>query len=298
MTIPYSIPRIVACRNSLAEVLRCEYEDQAITGREFARFVTIVAETLGVDKLDRATLADSLRPLAGIPLDAATILAASHRLAGNLHRLRRRRPVLPWQVQRFPEWVPVHILGVRPALDPGGRHAGALLSMKIMAGLACPLVVLHWWSIRHCRFIAPLFGFSRSPGPKAKRVPLYPFTAPLQLAGMRIEALVDPALSERDPVFGRFRFTDAMDRWNRRKLKQRARLDPEYTCPENFPADFPCHHCVVGSLRCPAGTHLHDYVVHACPGCGRDEADFDPDYHVNLCVDCVTAQMYRQRRRR
>lgn len=293
VSIRYSIPKILRVRNSLAEVLRIEYAGRRIVGAEFERFVDVVDEGLEVRGLDRKTLVDSLRWMAGIPLDAQLLHDAAHRLAGNVHRLKRRRPVVPWQVQRFPEWVPIQLIAARPDRR-NDRDPGATYTAKVLAGLACPRLVPVWWSLKQIRYMAPMFGFSRPLRPDSRRRAPYPFASPAQLVSMRLEGLVDPKLSDREPAFAKFRFAPALDQWNRQKVKQRCRVDPGYGCPLGYPATFPCHHCAVGYERCPAATHRKSYELRPCTVCDAAEAAFDPDQPGAACVDCTARAAYRR----
>lgn len=277
-------------------MLRIEYENKIVSGKEFPRFVRIIAEGLEIPDLDETTLVDSVRHLAGIPLTAETIEIACHRLAGNVPRLKSRRPIVAWQLQRHPEWVPVQVMGAKTALNNSGRNVGVLLTMKIMAGAPCPITVLHWWSYPQCRQLARLLGFSRGISRKTGKSGRYPYTSPFQLVGMRLDALVDPELSERDPVFSRFRCPAVALGWNKLKLKQRFRIDPGFTCPENYTTETPCHLCSRGYDTCAGATHRQQYVIRNCPRCKQD-THHDLDMHTPYCVTCATEVVYDQVRK-
>lgn len=234
-------------------------------------------------------LADSIRAEAGRVLDAETLVALAHRLAGNLARLASCRPVPPWHVQRFPEWVPVQVLGCARARGGKGQM-GALFRFKVMAGTPCPRVVLQWWSNRRCLYHARDFGLAV--GRARGKTPRLPYEAPEQFATLRLAALIDPALSRAEPAFAEVKFPAgrSIAGWNRTQLRRRLRLG--FACPEGYPDDFPCHRCHRGYRSCPAGTHRDDYVERPCPLCGLPDAVWDPESPFEGCVDCATYKAY------
>lgn len=283
----YDLATVIRRRNSLTSVLEAEYGGRPLGAGEFDRFLAIVADELELAAPHWPTLADSLRHLVGTTPDHETLRADCHRLAGNRGRLLARKPVVPWQVQRTWEWVPVQVMAAHPARDVRDRW-GARLLLKIMAGTPCPLAVFQFWSLKRCRVHARDFGFSRPRGSKGTP-PRYPYTTPAQLVTLRYSALVDPERSGREPHLEFVQFTPSLSRWNKEQIRRRARLDPGYTCPEGHPSSFPCHRCPVGYLACPAGTHRLDYLPKPCPGCGRPDAPFDTDRDEVVCVDCHAA---------
>jgi hypothetical protein len=242
-------------------------------------------------------VAESVRYLVGARLTAAAVAELAHRLAGNRQRLRERRPVAPWAAQRWPEWVPVQILAVRRARDARDRDDGASLSFKIMAGTPCPIAVPQWWSLQRCRFLSRTFGFSRPMRRVSGMPPKYPYSVPEQLVNLRVEMLVDPEKSVREPYLDATRIVPSLAEWNREVLRRRFRVDPGYECPEGYPHDLPCHRCHVGYLRCPAATHRLDYERAPCPQCGRADAWWDPESRSGVCVRCTIKAAGRRRSR-
>lgn len=287
-TISYSYPvgQILTCRNALAEVLKGEFAGKILEGPSFQRLVDIVHEGLpGPPHYE--TVYESCRHLAGVPLTPQLLHDTAHRLAGNLPRLRRRRPVLPWVVQKMPEWVPVHILGCRSRLGPKNQP-GAVLDFKIMAGSPCPLRMRRWWSLSFCRYHATLFGFSRPASDRSSYPAKYPFTVAAQLVNLRLYVLIQPDRCELGrPDFDRIKVPGSVHDWNREQLRYRFRVDPGYVCPDGHPREFGCQRCPRGYESCRAAVHALDYVFKPCPGCDQERAPFDPEWGPKaLCVNC------------
>lgn len=278
----YSVSQIIKTKNALAEVLTFEFEGKIINGSNFDRLLAVVRDGLSGEANGQA-LYDSLRHLINQPMTAQVIEETSHRLAGNMPRLRRRRAVSAWHVQRIYEWVPVQIMAARKQRNNRGE-LGSLLSFKFLAGTPCPLTVLQWWSLRKCRFIARYLGYSKPPPRNAKYPAKYPFTTPEQLVTLRFLALVDPIRSEKEPVFTSLEYPGSLQAWNRKQIRKRFRED--YLCPEGQPRSFPCHLCIRGYSTCAAGTHRLDYVVKPCSTCGNEQAVWDKELSTKCCVNC------------
>jgi hypothetical protein len=281
----YSLDQIIRRRDELVEILKFEYRNKVVRGEDFQRFVDICEEAVErfVKKPHRPTLIDSLRHLAGVKLDEKLIADTAHRLMGNLHRIRYRRKVVPWHGQRFYEWVPVQVMAVRRAKNDRGE-VGATLTLKFMAGSPCPLIVLQWWSMRRCRYVSRDFGFSRPVGPLAAHPARYPYVVPEQLVTLRFMGLIDPTKSIKEPVICEINSAPSTRKWNIAQLKRRIR--DGFQCPKRYPLDFECHHCPIGYVHCPAATHRLDYETKPCPKCNKDDAVWNPELPVNMCIDC------------
>lgn len=282
----YPIAQILGCRNSLAEILIAEFEGRVLDGPLFERLAKVCHEGLP-GEVDFPTVSESLRGLAGVAATRQTLHDTAHRLAGNLPRLRRHRPVPAWVVQPFKEWVPVQLMAVRRRATK--FKPGADLTWKILAGTSAPLLVRQWRSVNHLRYLARWLGFTRQPRPRiGSRPSKYPYAVPEQLVTLRAYALIDPALCKAgEPGFEKVKFPPSVEAWNKEQLKYRFRVDKGYGCRHGQPASLPCHNCPVGYLTCRAGTHANDYESRHCPGCGNEEAPFDPDWPAGaLCVNC------------
>lgn len=272
---------------------------QHLKGEQFDRVCLIFWESLapsntGSDKVPYDKLVDSLRYLAGRILTQDLAEEAAHRIAGNMPRLRRGLKVIPWNIQRFFEWVPVQIMGSRKARN-SKREMGAMLTLKILAGTPCPMTILQWWSNRRCRYLSREFGFSRRPGKRALHPPKFPYSDPAQLVQMRFLGLVDPTKSDREPVITEIELTPSLSEWNRGVINRRFRVD--FECPLDLPVSFGCHHCTMGygaenKPSCAAACHRFSYDERLCPVCNDAEALWDQEIPANMCVNCYNQGVY------
>jgi hypothetical protein len=286
----YHVSEVLRLRDRLVEVVAGEYEDRVVRGDEFRRLVQIIYEGLP-GEVGWEALEDSVRGLAGQTLTRERIAETCWRLAGNHQRLRQHRPVPPWKVQKFREWVPLQILSCRRGQNARGKR-GAFFLFRVMAGTPCPQTVFRWWSVAQCKFFSTDMGFTKPWGESR-----YPYSAPEQMVSLRLNGLVDPDLCGAEPMFKQVEFPDSLRDWNRELLKYRFRVDKGYDCPAGFSREFPCHHCPVGykgKLLCVAATHRRDWTRKECKGCGHDDAFFDPDTPGDLCVDCVVKNSYKR----
>src|SRR5690606_29006384 len=104
----YSIEQILDARDRITENLAAEF-DTTLVGDQFYRVCQIVWESLtpssrGSVKVHYPTLEDSLRCLLDQRLTRELARETAHRIAGNVQRLRERRPVPPWVAQHDHEW--------------------------------------------------------------------------------------------------------------------------------------------------------------------------------------------------
>lgn len=249
----------------------------------------LVIECLPGDNYHWETVEDSLRHLADTYITEAIVDQTAWRMSGNYKRLKQRRPVPPWSVQRFPEWVPMQCTAV--AYEKRRYKMGAVCTFRILAGTPCPLFTSRWWSFKQCRFLlAEQFGFSRRMRGRVTEL-RYPYTDPAQFVTLRTYGLIDPKHCSDQPGFSAITFTPSVDAFNREQLRYRFRKDPGYGCPRNYPQTLPCHKCPVGFAKCRAGCHKSDWVEKLCPGCARDNW-FDPDSASAVCVDCTRRAAY------
>lgn len=263
-----------------------------LEGKAFQRALDIFRDNLGIPTLDRDTLEDSMMPVLGEAPTAEQWKTLAHRLAGNAVRLRNRRHVLPWSFQRFDEWVPIQVMGLRYARN-GRGELGVMLTLKIMAGTPCPKLLFQFWSLKKCRFMSKHLGFERHRGRNEKNPLRFPYESPRQLVTLRFLALIDTELSEQEPYFAQIEFSNSTEEWNRGQIKRRARL--VFECPKQFPLTLRCHNCPIGYLTCPAGTHAQDYEIKPCPKCGEQQAFFDKELPDTMCIDCHIKHVYTDR---
>lgn len=288
------LPRLNSCdidlvlrlRNKLSEILQFELEGQILTGRVFFRLVDLLLENLPISVWPPA-LEDSVRHLAGRPCSYELMRETCHRLAGNLVRLRHRRPVVPWDCQRHSEWVPVQVMSSRYSRikTKTGSRTGHSFVFKILAGTSCPRTIVKFWSGRQCAFFAPRLGFSRPWRDKDDNPAPYPYSSARELVSLRFYALIEPSLSQSEPGFKHMGFPASVLEWNREKMQQRLRRLPGRACPVGYPNTFPCHRCHIGFDRCKAAVHRVTYVSKTCRSCGK-EAFFDPEVSDAVCINC------------
>jgi hypothetical protein len=292
--VNYSLPQILKARNDLVDVLKFEFLNKQVKGEEFQRFVDICVDALSLQIKDvhRETVLDSVRYMAGDTFTLEAMNEVAHRLMGNIPRIRHRRVVSPWSVQRFYEWVPVQIIACRRSQNVQGE-VGAMLTLKFMAGSPAPMVVLQWWSLRKCRYLSRDFGFSKPASHSASYPAPFPYAQPEQLVMLRFLALLDPARGETEPGFTVIDTMPSLRKWNRDQIKRRARI--KFKCPQNYPADFPCHRCPIGYLECPAGTHRLTYVQKKCPKCSKKKAVWDLEIPAKMCIDCYMNTIYKRK---
>lgn len=252
----------------------------------FKKAVQIFKDNLGIPTLREEILEESLTPLLGTAPTKEVWKETAHRLAGNSVRLRNHRVVLPWSLQRFDEWVPVQIMGLRYARGGRGKM-GVQFTLKIMAGTPCPKIFFQFWSFKKCRYLSSKFGFQRFRG---KEPPKHFYENPKQLVTLRFLALVDSNLSDREPYVTEIEFPPSVEDWNRRQNHRRTRL--EFKCPKGYPRELKCHDCPIGYVHCPAGTHAQDYSIEPCPKCGEKQAFFDADLPDTMCLDCHIKHVY------
>lgn len=285
----YQIEQVFDLRQKLKEAVELEFLGKTPQGESFTRLVELVREVLP-GEIDFATLEDSLRHLAGTRVDERTLDAMCWRMAGNVKRLKQRRAVPPWHVQRLPEWVPVQVVACKREKSPRGK-LGARFVLRILAGTPAGLTAEKFWPLKFCRYISQEFGFTR---PRGNRVVAFPFTAPEQFVGMRLYVLIMPELCTREPGFDGLGFPAGLSKWNKTTLKCRFRVQEGFRCQMNvLPSELPCHNCPVGFTKCRAGTHRSNWVEKPCPDCGRDDAFFDPESKSEVCVDCAIKAAYR-----
>jgi hypothetical protein len=283
----YVIEDVMALRDALASALKVGFLNERPAGERWDRLVDVVLEVLP-EGVTRPVLEDSLRHLAGRPLTEEVIRAEAWRVAGNVPRMRHRRAVPPWHVQRIPEWVPLQITACRRVRDYRGRLAAAF-SARVLAGTPAGLMVLKTWTLKLCRFYATDFGFGRPGTPTADR---FPYQAPEQLVNFRLFGLISPVLSEDGPVFDSIGFLAPQRAWNKALIKMRQRVVVEQ-CPAGFPPDLACHKCPVGYQRCTMATHRETWVRGRCPKCNDDNAVFDPELKLPHCIDCEVRSVYK-----
>lgn len=268
--------------------MRFEFLGRTPAGEEFDRLVRLVREVAGTS-LPYATLEDTLRHSAGVPMTEAAAAELAWRVAGNTARLRSRKAVPPWHVQRLPEWVPAQAVGCRRAADKAGNR-GAEFAFRVLAGTPAGHTARRWWSLKMARFVAHEAGYTR---PRGRLPPRRPYSQPEQLVGLRLYVMIDPAECGQEPGFSKIAVPATFRAWNVETIGCRLRQLRDFACLAGRSAAEPCHTCPVGFTRCRAATHRADWVLKPCPACGADSW-FDPEAASGTCVGCSAAAAYRR----
>lgn len=285
----YSVSRVLKLRDTIVANLTLEVGTTP-KGDDFRRVVRIVWESLtddglGSDAYDMEALKDTLADAAGVPLTPESVATMAHRVAGNTARLKQRRSAGPWSRQRFYEWVPVQVTGVR--LERGGRgEAGASAVFKVMAGTPCTRSIVKWWPSSRFRFLSRKLGFTRPPSDKIGSLSARPYADPRQFVQLRMSALIDPTMCESGPDFSVVETPPKFQDWNRAVVRRRYREG--FSCPLSLPMTSPCHRCpmgYVGKGRCPAACRRLPCVEIKCRGCGKRRLA-DPEDPGLLCLSC------------
>ncbi len=237
------------------------------------------------DQVPYDVVVDSLRHLISHTLTKEMINNVSHRIAGNLRRLKAGRSAPPWVCQRFGEWVPVQILAAQRRNMRSRNHGdkvGAELTLKIMTGTCCPLIITKWRSLRWLFHFSTKMGFSKRS--QTGRANQFPYLVPEQYTSLRMAVWLDPQLSRELPGFRTVDVPASLRLWNKSVLKKRARID--FTCMENYPTTVPCHRCWRGYESCPVATHRRDFVEGKCPRCSKTDQLLDLDQG-GVCQLCI-----------
>lgn len=285
----YPVEKVFALRQTLVEAVGLEFLGKTPTGESFTRLIELMQELLP-GEIDFKTLEDSLRHLAGTRIDARLLDAVCWRMAGNTKRLKQRRAVPPWHVQKLPEWVPAQIVSCKRERTARGKM-GARFGLRILAGTPAGMTAEKFWTLKFCRYMSQEFGFTR---PRGNRQVSFPYAAPEEFVGMRLYVRIMPELCGREPGFDGLGFPPSLSKWNKTTLKCRLRVQDGFRCQMDVtPAELPCHNCPVGFVKCRAATHRHDWVEKPCPECGREAAFFDPEQKSEVCVDCTIRAAYK-----
>lgn len=232
-------------------------------------------------RCDRSVLLDSVRYLAGRRPSEMDLLLLCWRLAGNWERLRDGRPTPPVEQLCESHWAPLECTqAVFPAWQERGgqRCLGVQMTWRVLSGLACPMEVERYWTVREADYLGEVvLGFARRRG--ALRM-----LDKSEIFGMRCFAWLDAERSQLGRLwFRQIASCPAFLDYNRDKMRLRARQG--WDCPERYEHDcFVCHR---GRESCPASTHSLDYQVRFCPGCQREWwFDADPRRRATHCIRC------------
>lgn len=277
----YNLNKVFELRQRLREELTHAYGGKTLTATQFQDAIDLILATVRTD-IPRNTLQESLLNLTNTPLTGTVIDTTCWRIAGNLQRLKQRRVVPVWHIQRYPEWVPAQVVACRRSRDK--KHKlGADFTFRIIAGTSASWLTSRWWSLRMALYLSQFFGYTRPRGANPAR---YPYTCPEQFVGLRLYVLISPKLSDREPRFENVAFSATLKKYNLVVIKKRLRDFPGFVCLAKRSVTEPCYNCPVGFTRCSAATHRQDWLQNMCADCKR-MAWFDPELHSPVCIDCT-----------
>jgi hypothetical protein len=279
------VKQILERRKKFRETLQVDFLDRKCVGEDFDIFVDDMAALLPKD-IPREVVYDSLRYLAGVKLALTVLDELCWRMAGNVHRLKRRRTIGPWNKQQIEEWVPAQVITARRARSPRGKP-GWSFGLQVMGGTPTGRVIQQFWPGRFCGLMSKHFGFSRwAPSERSAQLPTRLYKHPTEFVTLRLLILVVPELSRAEPGFEKVEMVPAIKKWNHEQMDHRDRLKKGFFCPKKLPHTFKCFQCPVGYRTCRAGTHRADYVIAHCHVCGTERAPYDDELNAEMCINC------------
>lgn len=282
----YDVAKVLETRKLASDAVSFEFGNKTVKGAQFEKLVKLFIEIIP-GKLDYHILFDSLRNLIGVRLTQPLIDYTCWRIAGNYKRLKQKRIVPVWNMQRLPEWVNGQIISCKRERNSKNK-LGATFGFRILTGTPAGLITYKWWSTRMCRYLSPEFGFSKSRG---KREVRFPYSSPEQLVGMRLYMMIIKGTKE--PTFNDIGLPASLRKWNVETVKSRFRVLPGFTCAMELPvSQLPCHGCPVGFMTCRAACHRLDWVEKHCNEC-KSEAYFDTESQSNVCINCTIRAVYK-----
>lgn len=268
----FNLKRILELRDKLITEVFFPRYDVTIEDDVFRSTVDDLIERLPRG-IDRYTIYESARQLLGQVLTPELACKTAWRLAGNTERMQQGCISTPWSGQAVNEWVPVQCVRVEPGRNRREDY-GAYLSLQVLAGSCCPMVLTRFWKAGLLQVLAPRLGFT-------KPWNRFPFQDMTQYVNLRFLVLIEPQRCTDVPGYFEVGCTSGCLKWNLEVLRRRFKIIP---CPRNWTHD--CHRCAVGFTECSAATHQLTYVKRFCAQCAQDTA-FDPESPSLYCVHCT-----------
>lgn len=283
----FTIDQVQRRRDRVCDLL-APWVGRALIGPDFVSLAWACASALGVSgESSRRAVVTSLQHLSAAPPTRYVVHQTAWRLAGNLPLLRRGQSVLPSVWREESGWCAAEVVSARPFLrdrDKPTHTRGTIYEFQVLTGVACPLVLSDFWSVKKACYIARQIGFP-APFNVSHR-----YEDERQMVGMRLALWSDHTrLGDDGPRVGTTAKTGTFVAHNRLLIKKRRRLSVlDFSCPRSYDRSVPCHTCAAGLDECEVATHHRTYVTRACPCCGRDDAVFDPGARRPYCVECAT----------
>ena len=241
-----SITSIIRLRDKLVDNYLFSFNGLRLDANNIQVFAESVCKAMPKVKSD--VVYDSMEHMAGQGLTPRILREIAWRLSGNKKSLEQQEPVHPWTVQRELEWAPVQIISCQPEANPRSKFFGANYALRVMAGSACPLIVVKWWSAKFAKSLAIKGGYTR-------RRNKYPFQDISELVNMRFLVQLEPKLSRGKPGFAQITCASSLMKWNRQIIQKRFRKKgrENWPCPMRY--THPCFKCHIGYLDCEAAVH-------------------------------------------
>ncbi len=284
----YSIKKILRLKDKIAtDIDVLGFLGSVPKGKDFEEFVRCVVKAMP-KSVKREAVGESLTALAGQPLTQELLAEYAWRLAANQNKLIANTPIMPWTSQRVGEWLPIHLTGARREFSATGKPLVRYTAL-ILAGSPAGAKIEKVWPSRFLPLLSRYVGFGRLDSE-------YPYSHFLQMVGMRMKVLFDPALSQGRPAFDKVRQTQppSLIEWNRMLLNWRARRT--FKCPKKYPVDVhPCHLCHVGLDQCQAAVHPKTYRMEVCRKCDKQKFH-DPASTSKICMDCEYQKLKGEQR--
>lgn len=204
------------------------------------------------------------------------------RIAANSEQLSNNVPVIPWIMQKHPEWMGMQIVDYKVMRNARGLTVGEY-TFRVLTGSAAGLLVKKRLTRKACRALAKQIGFPRRKKKQTRKsLPRYKEFG--DLIGCRMLGLFDAEHSVNGPGFWHMSCTGGMKTYNRNLLKDRSRKF-DFKCPMDY--THPCNKCPIGYDECPVATHPRTYELQHCSECG-EENWFDTKLSGDMCVSCLT----------
>lgn len=282
----FAIARTLALRDRLYELACFNAMHNVVTGDVFHALVSLVHKQLPAG-IPIASVRETAMLLLHQEFSPALALDFCWRVAGNLDTLKAGRAVYPWGGSNERTWAPMEVLEATREVGSSGQ-VRTTTRLRVLAGPACPAIVVKAWTEPHLQFLASELGFERYRPDQPRRT----FEKPAQAVGLRFVGLIEP-VRQGEPVTPRFRVakvTSSLLAFNKKRIAARA-VKP---CAFNYTHE--CHRCVVGYEACELATHPLTFVKDRCATCASDETLFDPA-RPEMCLSCHEQEVYRARRR-
>ena len=231
--------------------------------------------------LPMSAVRQSLRHFMGKQITEADARSLAWRIAGNLHRLRKDRPLPPWVIDET-EWCAVQIQAVRPdrrkrgaGVEPGHRCL-----LTIIDGAASGKRATVFLSHKFQRAVALRFGF------KGHRDPSMRLVDGMEFYNMRFMGILREN-SDLSVSVVKVAVPPSMLKYNRGIISKRARKG--FTCPRRF--SHACRACPIGETECEAAVRPATCEKGACVKCGKAYwKDTDPFLTDPRCHTCAVAE--------